>query len=192
MYCLTETTMNNEVTQGIAIYDIDSSHSTVEFKVRHLGFSKVTGRFTKFSGAVEMDGDDLSTLTADLTVDVASITTGDDKRDEHLRSADFFEIERFPELTFRADEVSSVSDDAFTLDGELSMHGVSKRVQIKGEFLGTATDPWGGSRVGFQGSTKLNRKDYGLKWNQTLETGGVLVGETVEISLDIQAVRRSE
>lgn len=184
--------MTNNVSTQVDVYDIDSSHSTIEFKVRHLGFSKVTGRFTSFAGSAEMDGEDLSTLSADVTVDASTITTGENKRDEHLRSPDFFDVESHPELTFKSTGVTNVSGHDFTLLGDFTMHGVTRPVEIRAEYLGTATDPWGGTRVGFQGRTKLNRKDFGLTWNQVLETGGVLVGEDVEISLDIQAVRRSE
>jgi polyisoprenoid-binding protein YceI len=184
--------MNNQTQQNTTVFDIDPSHSTVEFKVRHLGFSKVTGRFTKFSGTVDMQDDDLSTLSADVTIDASSITTGDEKRDQHLRSEDFFQVDEHPELSFRAENVKDASGDSFVIVGDLTMRGITERVEIEGDFLGTATDPWGGSRVGFQGSTKVNRKNFGLNWNQALEAGGFLVGDTVEIMLDVQAVRRDE
>lgn len=183
--------MTEQTQQTMTVFDIDPSHSSVEFKVRHLGFSRVTGRFTKFSGTVSMVDNDLSTLLAEVDVDASSITTGDDKRDQHLRSEDFFQVDTHPDLTFRADSVKESSDASFVLVGDLKMRGVSERVEIKGEFLGTATDPWGKSRVGFEGSTKVNRKNFGLNWNQALETGGFLVGDNVEIVLEVQAVQRA-
>ncbi|HYE57576.1 MAG TPA: YceI family protein [Rhodothermales bacterium] len=169
-------------------YTIDATHSRVGFTVRHLGFSKVRGAFEQVEGIVRFDGSDLSTLEAEATIQAESITTNEPKRDAHLRSADFFEVETYPTLTFKSTEVKNVSDDAFTLVGTFTMHGVTKTVELQGEFLGTTQDPWGGTRVGFEAKTKVNRKDYGLNWNVALEAGGFLVSEDVEITLEIQAV----
>lgn len=181
----------NHVTEAaVATYHADPAHSSVRFKVRHLGFSKVTGRFGAFDATVRLDPGDLTTLEAEATIDAASISTGDEKRDAHLRSEDFFEVETYPELTFRSTGVRNVRGDDFELEGELTMHGVTKPVVLAGTFLGTARDPWGGERVGFEAQTTINRKDFGLNWNSVLETGGVLVGEDVEIVLDVQAVQQ--
>ena len=175
---------------GLTTFAVDSAHSDVQFKVRHLGFSKVTGHFGTFEATVQMDPHDLESLQTAATIEAASVYTGDDKRDAHLRSEDFFEAETYPELTFRSTGVRSVSGDTFQLEGELTIRGVTKNVVLDGVFLGTATDPWGGERVAFEARTKINRKDFGLTWNTVLETGGVLVGEDVEIFLDVQAVQQ--
>jgi polyisoprenoid-binding protein YceI len=167
---------------------IDPSHSRVGFTVRHMGFSKVRGSFEAFEGTVRMASGELSSLEAHATIQAASITTNEPKRDAHLRSGDFFEVETHPTLEFRSSGVKHVDGGTFTLAGELTMHGVTKAVELKGEFLGEGQDPWGGTRVAFEARTEVNRKEFGLNWNTILETGGVLVSETVEITLEVQAV----
>ncbi|MFW5955511.1 MAG: YceI family protein [Rhodothermales bacterium] len=185
--------MNQTDTQQLVrTYDVDASHSTVEFKVRHLGFSKVTGRFTKFDASVEMEPGDLSTLQVEASVDVRSIETGDAKRDEHLRSEDFFAGETHPTMQFTSTGVTRVSGNEFTLAGDLTIRGTTRPVEIHGTYLGQATDPWGASRIAIEGTTRINREDFGLTWNQTLETGGLLVSKEVEIALEVQGVQRSE
>lgn len=180
------------ITQDVAVktYAIDPSHSRLGFVVRHLGFSKVRGAFERFEGTVRMAPGDLSTIEADATVQAASITTNEEKRDAHLRSADFFETEAYPTITFRSTGVRDVAGDRFTLVGDLTMHGVTKRVALEAAFLGEGPDPWGGTRVAFEARTKINRKDFGLNWNVALETGGWLVSEDVEIVLEVQAVEQ--
>lgn len=177
---------------GLQTYAIDATHSRVGFIVRHLGFSKVRGSFEQVEGIVRFDGSDLLTLQTEATIQAASITTNEPKRDAHLRSADFFETDTFPTLTFRSLAVQEVDGKGFTLTGELTMHGVTKTVELEGEYLGQARDPWGGTRVSFEARTKVNRKDYGLNWNVALEAGGLLVSESVEIILEIQAVLQQE
>ncbi len=176
-------------TQDTQTFRIDPAHSQVSFAVRHMGFSKVRGRFETFEGTLRMTPDQLDSLEAEAAVDVASLTTGDEKRDTHLRSEDFFETETHPELTFKSTGVKNISGSTSTLTGELTIRGVTKAVELDAEFLGEAKDPWGGTRVAFEAETTINRKDFGLNWNQVLETGGVLVGETIEITLEAQAVR---
>lgn len=184
--------MTIQATTQTGVYDIDTAHSTVEFKVRHLGFSRVSGRFTDFSGHFKIKENDLSSIQASVEIRAASVNTGDEKRDEHLRSADFFEVDKYPTLRFDGLEVANVSDDEFRLTGSLTIRDVTRPVEVVGKHLGVATDPWGGSRMAFQGYAKINRKEFGLTWNQMLETGGVLVGESVEIHLDIQGVLRKD
>ncbi len=174
----------------VTTFAIDPTHSRVGFVVRHLGFSKVRGSFETFEGSVQMEGDDLSTLRTEAVIQAASVNTNEPKRDGHLRSADFFETDTYPTLTFTSTGVDEVSGNAFTLRGDLTMHGVTKPVAFKAEFLGTAGDPWGGSRVGFEATTKVNRKAFGLNWNVALEAGGWLVSEDVEIILEVQAVQQ--
>jgi polyisoprenoid-binding protein YceI len=177
-------------TQDVAVqtYAIDPTHSRLGFVVRHLGFSKVRGSFEQFEGVVRLAPGDLSTLEAEATVQATSITTNEPKRDAHLRSADFFEVETFPTITFTSTEVRDVSGTEFTLVGEFSMHGVTKTIELAGEYLGEGGDPWGGTRVAFEARTKVNRKEYGLNWNVALEAGGFLVSEDVELVLEVQAV----
>ncbi len=171
-------------------YAIDASHSQVAFKVRHLGFSKVRGRFTGFDGTVRMAPGEPASLEADATVQVSTITTGDPKRDDHLRSDDFFAADRFPTLAFKSDGTTDASGKNFKLAGELTIRDTTKRVVLDVTYLGEATDPWGGARIAFEAKGTINRTDFGLVWNQVLEAGGLLVGEEVELELEIQAVQQ--
>lgn len=183
----------NTLTQDVALasYNIDSAHSRLGFVARHLGFSKVRGSFETFEGTIRMEPDDISTLEAQATIETASITTNEEKRDDHLRSEDFFDAEKYPNLTFRSTKVHDVDGNSFKMVGNLTIHGVTKEVELLGERLGEGPDPWGGTRVGFEARTLINRKDFGLSWNVALETGGFLVGEDIEIVLEIQAVKTS-
>ncbi|MEM6646276.1 MAG: YceI family protein [Bacteroidota bacterium] len=171
-------------------YAMDLSHSQVEFKVRHLGISTVKGRFTQAESTVTFGSAALSSMQVTATIDASSIFTGNDQRDEHLRSADFFEVETYPTITFESTGVSGAEDSEFQLMGNLTMHGVTQPVTMDVEFLGTATDPWGNTKVGFEAEAEINRKDFGLTWNQALEAGGLLVAETVTITLDVQAAKQ--
>lgn len=182
----------SQVSEKVGTYTIDPSHSEVGFVARYMGFSKVRGRFEKFEGTLEGDPDDISSLQTHVEIDAKSITTDDPKRDEHLRSGDFLNIEQNPKITFDSTRVTNVDGKNFTVEGDLSIRGVTKTVELEGTYLGEGKDPWGGTRVGFEASTKINRKDYGVNWNAVLETGGFLVGDTVEIHLDVQAVRSDE
>jgi polyisoprenoid-binding protein YceI len=182
-------TTNPATEIAVGTYTVDPSHSSVGFAVRHLGFSKVRGNFTTFEGSVTLDPADLSTLGAEAAIEAGSITTGDEKRDAHLRSEDFFAAEEHPTLAFTATGVRDVTGETLTLVGDLTMRGVTREVELDVVFLGEARDPWGGERVAFEARTRVNRKDYGLNWNAVLETGGFLVGDDVEIVLEIQAVK---
>ena len=184
MTTLTETALDT--------YTIDPAHSRLSFIVRHMGFSKVRGSFEQFEGVVRMKQDDLSTIEAEGTVQTDSVTTSDEKRDAHLRSADFFEVEKHPTITFQSTEVRNVDGDSFTLVGDFTLHGVTKQIELKGTFLGTGTDPWGGTRIAIEAETTLNRKEYGLNWNAVLESGGFLVSDDVRIALEIQAVQQQD
>lgn len=169
-------------------WNIDGSHSTAEFTVRHLMITNVRGRFGKVAGVVEYDPakPEASSITA--SIDATSIDTREDKRDAHLKSADFFDVEKFPTLEFKSTKVTKI-DDGFSAVGELTMHGVSKPVTLEVTEISAATkDPWGNQRIGASAHAKINRKDWGLGWNQLLEAGGVAVGEHVKISLEISMV----
>ena len=169
-------------------WNIDPSHSAAEFSVRHLMITNVKGRFGKLSGTVELDTEHPETSKVDVTIDATSIDTRDEKRDAHLRSPDFFDTEKFPTLTFKSTAVTR-TDDGFAVKGELTMHGITNEVTLEVDDLSApGKDPWGNTRVGTSAKTKLNRKDWGLNWNAALETGGVLVGEQVKISIDVSLV----
>jgi len=171
------------------IWNIDATHSGINFSIRHMVVSKVRGRFAKYAGTLELDDDDLSRSVVEATIDASSIDTGTPQRDEHLRSADFFDAERFPELRFRSKRIEKVGDDRYRVLGELTIRDVTREVSLDVEHGGRAKDPWGNERAGFVAKTTLDRKDFGLAWNQALEAGGVLVGDRVDIELEVQAVR---
>jgi polyisoprenoid-binding protein YceI len=168
-------------------WNIDSTHSTIGFAIRHMVFSKVRGRFLKYTGAVRLE-DELAKSSVEVTIDTASIDTGTAQRDTHLRSADFFDVEKFPELRFRSTRVEEVGEGRLRIHGELTIRDVTREVALEAEPAGRGMDPWGNERLGFVAKTSIDRKDFGLKWNQLLEAGGVLVGDRVEIELDVQAV----
>ena len=168
-------------------WNIDPSHSSINFSVRHLVIAKVRGRFGSFSGTITLD-DDLAHSKVDVKIDAASLDTREEKRDAHLRSADFFDVEKFPHLTFVASRVEIGGGKATKLQGDLTIHGVTQPVTLTLDDLGRAKDPWGNDRIAFEAKGTIDRKDFGLKWNQALETGGVLVGEKVELSIEVQAV----
>lgn len=170
-------------------WQIDPAHSSVEFAVRHLVISTVRGRFGTVSGTLSgLDGADAQP-TLEVNIDAASIDTGNAQRDEHLRSADFFDVATFPTLTFRSRRVEGSTEGDFTVVGDLTMHGVTREVALHAERQGETVDPWGNERVGFSATAKVKRSDFGLTWNQVLETGGVMVGEDVKIILDVALVR---
>ncbi len=183
--------MSTLTQSAVQTYTIDQTHSGVGFMVRHLGFSKVRGRFEQFAGTIQMTPGDLSTLSADVTIQADSITTNDEKRDAHLRSADFFEVETYPTLTFKSTSATAKTDDTFTLTGTLTLHGVTKTVELNGELLGTSKDPWGNTKAGFEATTEIDRKEFGLTWNAALEAGGFLVSDTVKITLELQTALQS-
>lgn len=167
---------------------IDSAHSEVAFVVRHLMVSKVRGQFASFSGTVTVAENPLESRVG-ATLQTASITTRDEGRDNHLRSADFFDAERYPEITFNSTALRAKGKD-YIVVGDLSMHGVTRTVEFDVEFNGTSGDSWGGTRAGFSASTEINRKDFGLEWNAPLETGGVVVGDKVKIHLELEAIKQ--
>jgi polyisoprenoid-binding protein YceI len=169
-------------------FDFDPTHSNVAFIARHLVFTKVRGSFSKWGGSLELDLADLTKSKVTVEIETASVSTHDEKRDGHLRSPDFFDSEKFPKMTFVSKRVEK-HGDAYKLVGDLTIRGTTKEVALDTTFEGTQKDPWGGDRVAFSAATKVQRKDWGLNWNMALEAGGVLVGETVEIVLDIQAVQ---
>ena len=178
------TTLPTGVTTGTWV--IETSHSSAAFTVRHAGISKARGTVAITEGTVTI-GDDLTASSVTATLDPATIDTKDANRDGHLRSADFFEVEAFPTWTFASTEIRADGDD-YVLVGDLTIHGVTRQVELAVEFNGAATDPFGAQRLGFSAETEISRKDFGLTWNAALETGGVLVSDKVKIALEIEAV----
>lgn len=169
---------------------IDPAHSEIEFKLKHLMVSNVKGKFREFEASIYTTGDDFMTAEADCTINVDSIDTGSADRDKHLKSADFFDVENFPQINFEANSVENVdSDGSYELWGNLSIKGVTRKIKLDVEFGGVMKDPWGNEKAGFTINGTINRKDWGLTWNAALETGGVLVSDEVKISCEIQLVR---
>lgn len=171
-------------------WDIDLGHSAIHFWVRHMVISKVHGRFARWSGALELDLADPTRSSVEVRIDAASIDTQVADRDAHLRSADFLDVANHPELTFRSTRIEKAGE-GYRVVGSLTLHGVTREVVLDAEFSGTGKDPWGNERAGFSARTVLDRKEYGLAWNAALETGGLLVGEKVEITLEVEAVRKT-
>ncbi len=168
-------------------YEIDADHSTVGFKIRHL-FSNTSGEFKTFSGKFDYVPGKPEEWKAEATIDAASIDTNVAKRDEHLRSPDFFDVKKYPSLTFKSTQVTDVDGDKAKLHGLLTIHGVEKPVVLDLVAHGEGKDPWGGARSGFTATVKINRKDFGLEWNKALETGQLMVGEDVDITLEVEGV----
>lgn len=173
-----------------ACYTIDQAHSQVMFRVRHLGLSNVIGRFSTFDAELQLDPDSLQNVTVSATIDVASIDTGNERRDNHLRSADFFDAATYPEIVFTSTGVRGVDGATLKLDGDLTMHGITQPVTLDVEYLGSATGPGGDERVAFSARGALDRMAYGLRWNNLTEAGGVVVGHEVEIVLEVEAIRK--
>jgi polyisoprenoid-binding protein YceI len=168
-------------------WNVDAAHSRVGFTVRHLMVSKVRGSFTAFSGAVTVGEDKLASSVV-AEVQMASIATGDDNRDNHLRTGDFFDVAAHPTMTFRSTGITADGGD-YLLAGELTIKGITKSVTFELEFEGVSPDPWGGTRAGFSAETEISRKDWGLEYNAVLETGGVVISDKVKLELDIQVVK---
>lgn len=169
-------------------WQIDTAHSQVTFSVKHMMFTTVKGSFQVFSGQIHIDRDNPATSWVEAQADTASVTTGDAGRDGHLRSADFFEPEKYPTITFKSTSVEHERGDHYKVTGDLTIHGVTKSLVFNAEYAGDGKDPWGNHRVGLTAKTTINRKDFGLNWNQALETGGVLVGEDVKIEIDLSII----
>jgi polyisoprenoid-binding protein YceI len=172
-------------------WQVDPTHSHAEFAVRHLMISTVKGRFAEVTGTLTGDETDPGNASIELTIPVAGIDTREQQRDAHLRSADFFEAERFPVIRFRSTRITRAGTDGFTVAGDLTIRDVTRPVTLTVESGGRGKDPWGGERIGFSTSTRINRKDFGLLWNQALETGGVLVGDEVKISVELELIKAS-
>jgi polyisoprenoid-binding protein YceI len=171
-------------------WDVDVSHSAIHFWVRHMVISKVHGRFARWSGAIALDEQDLTRSSVHVRIEAASIDTQVADRDAHLRSPDFLDVAVHPEIAFTSRRVEKAGE-GFRVVGDLTLHGVTREVALEAELNGIGKDPWGNTRAGFSARTALDRRDFGLVWNAALETGGVLVGEKVEITIELEAVKKA-
>lgn len=177
-------------TVSVSTWNLDPVHSHAEFKVKHMMISNVKGQFKNLSGTLVLDEAEISKSKVEASIEASSIDTRDSQRDAHLKSADFFDAEKFPTLSFQSDRVAQVVEGELTVSGDLTIHGVTRNVVFSVEGPTASTkDPWGNTRIGLSATTKINRKDFGLTWNATLETGAILVGEEVTITLELQFVK---
>lgn len=184
-------TANASAPGTVSTWNLDPTHSSAEFKVKHMMISNVKGKFTGLSGVLKLDETDYTHSVVEATIPIASLSTGDEQRDGHLKSGDFFDAEKLPAMTFKSTNIDSVGGGDYEVTGDLTIHGVTKSVLLKVEDVSEPSkDPWGNHRIGLSGSTKINRKDFGLAWNSALETGGVLVGEDVTITLDVEFIKQ--
>jgi len=177
--------VSTEPTIAPGVYTIDPAHTEISFRVRHL-LTRVTGHFRKFSGTIRVAAD-AAQSHVDFQIEAVSVDTAADDRDAHLRSADFFHVETFPLITFKSERIRPASAGSFIVTGPLTIRGVSKTIDLPVTYLGTMNDPWGNAKAGFEASFRLNRKEFGLMWNAALETGGFLVGDDVDVTLNVQA-----
>ncbi|SRR6266496_2536451 len=179
-----------ELKSTSTLWNIDPVHSQAQFKVKHMMISNVKGEFTSVKGSLQFDEANIENSQIEAEIDTASINTREPQRDAHLKSADFFDVEKFPTLTFRSTSVGKKADGELAVAGELTIHGITRTVTFEVEGPSVPTkDPWGNTRIGLSATTRINRKDFGLTWNAALETGGILVGDEVTITLDVQFVK---
>jgi polyisoprenoid-binding protein YceI len=176
----------------MSTYQIDTAHSSAQFKVRHMMIANVKGEFDKVSGTVVFDPANPSASSVEASIDVATISTRDEQRDAHLKSPDFFDVEKYPAITFKSKKVASAGGDSFNVTGDLTIHGVTKEVSLDVEELtDEAKDPWGNLRRGAAAKTRINRRDFGMNFNMALDTGGFMVGEDVDLTIDVEMIRQA-
>ncbi len=180
-----------DLTQYTGTWTIDPTHTRLGFVARHAMVTKVRGAFTDFEGSLTLDGANPSASSISLTAQLASVDTGTADRDAHLRSADFFDVENNPTMTFTSTSVKQSDDDEFVLVGDLTIKGVTRSVEVEVELDGIVTDPFGNTRAGFEGEAEISRKDFGLTWNVPLDAGGVLVSDKIKIQLDVSATKNA-
>ncbi len=177
------------MTDNQATWAIDPAHSTVEFTVRHL-VSRVRGHFQEFAGHIVGDPENLMGAQAEFSAQVASVNTNQPQRDEHLRTSDFFDAEHYPTLTFKSSRIEKKDATTYTVWGDFTLRGVTKEIPVTVEFLGISKDPWGGTRAGFEATARVNRKDFGVNWNQVLEAGSMMVGDMVDLHVGLEVVKQ--
>jgi polyisoprenoid-binding protein YceI len=176
---------------AITKWALDPTHSEIQFKVRHLMITHVTGSFGKFDASVETTDDNFDTSKISFSAEVDSISTNNEQRDGHLKTADFFEASKFPTLSFASNKIEKISEGEYNISGDLTFHGVTKNVKIHAEHGGVIKDPWGNTRTGFTVDGKINRKDFGMVWNAATETGGVVLGEDIKLNASVQFVKQA-
>ncbi|MEO8456458.1 MAG: YceI family protein [Chloroflexota bacterium] len=184
--------MTTETQIKTSTWNIDKSHSNIDFTVKHLVISTVRGHFRDFEGVLHIDEDAPENSNVTVSIDVASVDTNDEKRDAHVRSEDFFAADRFPKATFQSTRLERLDGNDFRLHGDLSIRGITKPVVLDGEFDGQITDPWGGQRIAFTAKTEISREAFDVRWNQVLEAGGMTVSDKVKLSFHIEAVKAQE
>ncbi len=189
---MSSTSLATGLEQTTGTWVIDPSHSRVGFSAKHAMVATVRGQFTDFSGSLTLDGSNPAASVAEVTISTASINTNSEDRDNHVRSADFLDVETHPDMTFRSTGVKHEGGDDFVMAGDLTIRGTTRPVELEVELEGLATDPFGNERIGFSGETVISRKDFGLTWNVALEAGGVLVSDKVKITLDVSAVKQQD
>lgn len=170
---------------------LDTSHSDVQFKIKHLMISTVTGQFNKFSGSVETDSEDFTNAKVFFIADISSISTNNEQRDAHLKNSDFFDATNFPELIFESDSIEKISDDEYKLRGTLTMRGISKKITLNATFGGITKDPWGNTKAGFSVTGKINRQDFGISFGAVTETGGLLLDNEVKVIAEVQFAKQT-
>jgi len=175
----------------MATYKIDPTHSEITFKVRHLMITNVTGKFTKFDATMESDRDDFTDAVVTFEADVNSITTHTEQRDEHLKSDDFFNAEKYPKITFKSTALKKVSDEDYKLFGDLTIRDITKPIELKVTYNGNINDPWGNERAGFEIEGRVDRLEYGLKWNLLTDTGGMVAGKDVKLLINVEMVKQA-
>ncbi len=180
-----------ESTQSITTWAFDQSHTNVEFSAKHLMVTTVKGHFGEVKGAIQLDESDYTKSKIEVTIDIAGLQSRDPKRDAHLRSADFFDAEKYPTATFKSTRIERKSNDEYTVYGDLTVRDVTKEIALDSSFDGLAKTPWGAEVIAFNAKTKLNRKDFGLNWNVALEAGGVLVSENINLTIDAEAIKQA-
>jgi polyisoprenoid-binding protein YceI len=173
----------------VADWTIDTAHSAVNFSVRHMMFGKTRGQFNRWQGKLALVPEDLTKSSVDVSIDASSIVTGDEQRDNHLRSADFLDVPKFPTITFRSSLVEDLGSGNLRITGDLTIHGTTKQVVLEAEYGGRVRDPWGNDRAGFGARASIDRTDFGLKWNLALEAGGIVVGNKIDIEIEVEAVQ---
>ena len=186
---MTTTQTSGTTDTTLTTWQIDPGHSEVGFAVKHLMISSVRGRFSGVKGTIVLDGEDVSRSSVEVEIDASTIDTREEKRDGHLRSPDFFDVEKHPTITFRSRRIEPIGDDRFRVTGDLTIRGVTREVVLEAVEEGRGGDPWGGERVGFSATGKIDRREFGLTWNQALETGGVLVSNDIKLSIEAEAVK---
>ena len=176
---------------GVTTWAIDPAHSNVEFAVKHLMISTVKGRFGDVKGTVRLDESNPADTRIDIEIGTASVDTRAEQRDTHLRSPDFFDVERYPTMRFTSKRIEGDIRGTFTIVGDLTLRGVTREATLEAEFTGRGRDPWGGERLGFEAKGKINRKEYGLTWNQALEAGGWVVGDDIKLNIEVELVKQN-